>query len=142
MEHFDIVLTLARIALDSQETRARQQIERLYESLVKSDPDQAGKIGRLLNRAGRRQSMAPLAIEEMKTMAEAAKRQLPGENLSPSTPLPTDRETGTPLARITGTNSEDAPILNASLTAALSDQLAEWRRGDELARIGARPHMN
>jgi hypothetical protein len=143
MEHFDIILTLARIALDADEPRAKQQIERLRDVLAKTDADQAGKIGRLLSRAGRRQTMAPLAMEEMRTMAEAARRQLPGETLSPSTPLPTDRETGTPLARVIFPSSSivQAPILNASLAAAITDLLGEWRRGDDLARVGAKPHM-
>lgn len=143
MENFDIVLALARIALDAEEPRAKQQIERLGNALAKTDADQADKIGRLLSRAGRRQTMAPLAMEEMRTMAEAARRQLPGETLSPSTPLPTDRETGTPLARVIFPSSSivQAPILNASLAAAINDLLAEWRRGEDLARVGAKPHM-
>jgi hypothetical protein len=144
MDHFDIVLTLARIALDGQESRAMQQILRLRDQLANTDPEQAAKLGRLLSRNGRRQTMAPLAMEEMKNMADAARRQLPGENLSHSTPLPTDPETGTPLARLLPAPStpDDAPILNASLSSALSDLLTEWRRGEDLARIGARPHMN
>jgi hypothetical protein len=87
--------------------------------------------------------MAPLAMEEMRATADAARRQLPGEPLLPSTPLPTDRETSMPLARVIfpDTVSVSRPILNASLSAAIEDLLAEWKRGDDLARIGARPHM-
>jgi len=143
MDHFDVVLTLARIALDSEGPRATQQIERLRNILAKSDEDQAAKLGRLLSRADRRHTMVPLAMEEMRATAEAARRQLPGETLSPSTPLPTDRETGTPLARIMFPVSDSLamPILNASLTAAISDLLAEWEHSEDLALIGARPHM-
>ncbi|WP_298332419.1 AAA family ATPase [Asticcacaulis sp.] len=144
MEHFDIVLTLARIALDAEEPRAKQQIERLRDALAKADSDQAEKLVRLLSRAGRRQTMAPLAMEEMRMMAEAARRQLPGETLSPSTPIPRDRETSTPLARVIFASSDDilqAPILNASLSGAITDLLEEWRRAEELARVGAKPHM-
>src|ERR1039457_2461202 len=79
MEHFDIVLALARIALDAEGPRATQQIERLRDVVVQSDKDQAAKLGRLLSRAGRRHAMAPLAMEEMRATAEAARRQLPGE---------------------------------------------------------------
>jgi hypothetical protein len=143
MEHFDIVLVLARIALDAEGPRATQQIERLRDVVAQSDKDQAAKLGRLLSRAGRRHTMAPLAMEEMRATAEAARRQLPGEALSPSTPLPTDRETGTPLARVIfpGSTAMDGPILNAPLAAAITDLLAEWKRGDDLARLGAKPHM-
>jgi hypothetical protein len=143
MEHFDIILTLARIALDADSPRATQQIERLRDAIEKSDKDQAGKLGRLLTRAGRRHTMAPLAMEEMRATAEAARRQLPGEVLSPSTPIPTDRETATPLARVIfpAAAAAETPILNASLTAAIEDLLGEWKRGEELGRIGAQPHM-
>jgi hypothetical protein len=85
--------------------------------------------------------MAPLSIEEMRSTADAVRRQLPGEQLSPSTPVPTDRETGTPLARIIFPGSgASAPVLNATLGTAVTDLLAEWKQIDELARLGARPH--
>ncbi len=143
MEHFDIILTLARIALDEEGPRATQQIERLRDALVDSDEGQSAKLSRLLSRAGRRHTMAPLAMEEMRATAQAARRQLPGEKLSVSTPMPTDRETGTPLARIIfpENSSIEAPILNASLAAAISDLLTEWQRSEELARLGTKPHM-
>jgi hypothetical protein len=143
MDNFDIILTLARIALDADVPRATQQIERLRAALEKSDEDQAAKLGRLLTRAGRRQTMVPLAMEEMRVTAEAARRQLPGETLSPSTPLPTDKETGMPLARVRFPDDDSvaAPILNGPLTAAIDDLLAEWKHSEELARLGARPHM-
>lgn len=143
MENFDIILTLARIALDAEGPRATQQIERLRDVLAKSDAEQAAKLNRLLSRSGRRHTMAPLAMEEMRATAEAARRQLPGETLSPSTPLPTDKETGTPLARIIFPSAQPspAPILNASLAAAIRDLLGEWKHFEQLARLGARPHM-
>jgi DNA polymerase III delta prime subunit len=143
MDNFDIILALARVALDTEGPRAKQQIERLRDVLAKSDAEQAAKLTRLLSRNGRRHTMAPLAIEEMRATAEAARRQLPGETLSPSTPLPTDRETGTPLARIIYPAAQPgaAPILNAPLTAAISDLLGEWKHSEQLARLGARPHM-
>jgi hypothetical protein len=143
MEHFDIILALARIAIDADGPRTTQQLERLRDALAHSDKDQAAKLNRLLTRAGRRHGMAPMAIEEMRATAEAARRQLPGEPLSPSTPIPSDRETGTPLARVTFPSGgpADVPILNAPLAAAINDLLGEWKRGEELARLGASPHM-
>src|SRR6266404_2190834 len=143
MEHFDITLVLARIALDSGELRAVQQIERLRDELEKSDKDQANKLNRLLTRAGRRHAMAPLSMEEMRKTSESALRQLSGEILSTSTPLPSDRENGIPLARVIfpGKTQESPPILNSTLAAAIDDLLAEWEKSDQLARLGARPHM-
>ena len=143
MEHFDIILVLARIALDADASRAPHQIERLRAVLDASDKDQAEKLGRLLSRAGRKHSMSPLAMNEMRSTAEAARRQLPGEVLSPATPVPTDRETGTPLARIIfpDATAAEQPILNPSLRAAVFDLVSEWKSSDELAQIGARPYM-
>lgn len=143
MDNFDIILTLARIALDVDGPRATQQIKRLRDVLETSDRDQAAKLSRLLSRAGRRHTMAPLAMEEMRATAEAARRQLPGEPLSPSTPMPTDRETATPLSRVIfpGDSVAETPILNASLASAVDDLLAEWKRSEELGRLGVQPHM-
>ena len=62
MEHFDIILALARIAMDAEGPRATQQLERLRDALAHSDKDQAAKLNRLLTRAGRRHGMAPMAI--------------------------------------------------------------------------------
>lgn len=143
MQHFDIIFTLARIALDAEPARATQQIERLRDALTGKggDRDQAAKLTRLLNRAGRRVAMAPLAIEEMRATADAVRRQLPGEQLSPSTPVPTDRETGTPLARIIFPGGGgNVPVLNPALAAAITDLLEEWKQTEQLARVGARPH--
>ena len=129
MQHFDIVLTLAKLALDAEPARATQQIERLRDVLggETEDREQAGKLSRLLNRAGRRVSVAPLSIEEMRATADAVRRQLPGEQLTPSTPMPTDRETGTPLARVIFPGSGGAaPVLNTSMATAIGDLLAEW----------------
>src|SRR5579862_4965052 len=143
MDHFDIVHTLARIALDADVPRATQQIDRLEKAIRDSNPAQADKLARLLSRSVRRQSLSPLAIEEMRAVANAARRHLPGEPLSEATPIPVDRETGAPLARITfpGAAQVGQPILNAPLAAAIGDLLAEWERAGELARLGARPHM-
>lgn len=114
MEHFDIVLTLARIALEAEGPRASQQIERLRDTLKPSNEDQSAKLARLLTRSNRRHTMAPLSIEEMRATVDAVRRQLPGEALSSSTLPPTDRETGTPLARIIFPEyaTNDEPILN------------------------------
>jgi ATPase family associated with various cellular activities (AAA) len=143
MENFDIILVLARIALDADAPRAAQQIGRLKGILDASDKNQAEKLGRLLTRAGRKHAMSPLAMNEMRATADAARRQLPGEVLSTATPVPTDRETGTPLARIIFPSADrhEEPILNKALGAAVSDLIQEWKKGEELARIGARPHM-
>ena len=67
MEHFDMVLALARIAMDTDGSRASQQIERLRGILSEVNSEQAAKLGRLLTRAERRHTMAPMAFEETPT---------------------------------------------------------------------------
>jgi hypothetical protein len=142
MEHFDIVLALAQLALDGDERRAAHQLTRLKSSLEGSDSNQASKIGRLLNRASRRHQMSPMALDEMRATADSARRNLKGEVLTQSTPLPHDRETSAPLAHVVFPESTEPtpPILGASLSDAIEDLLSEWRRVDELERIGTRPH--
>lgn len=142
MDHFDIVLTLAQLALDGDEQRAAHQLARLKASLEASEPDQAAKLGRLLNRASRRQQMSPMALDEMRATADSARRNLSGEVLTPSTPLPHDRETSAPLANIVFPDATEAsaPVLGDALAAAIEDLLNEWRRVDDLERIGTKPH--
>ena len=82
-----------------------------------------------------------MALEQMR--ARHTGLQLPGEVLSRSTPLPTDRETGAPLVRLRFPDDRDspAPILEPELEAALTDQLKEWDRVEELAIVGVKPNM-
>ena len=141
MENFDIVLALSRMALNGDEEKIAHQIARLRDALNDSDPRQAGKLDKLLTRQERRQDAAPMALEQMR--ARRAGLQLPGEPLSRSTPLPTDRETGAPLLRLLFPDDLDdpAPILQPELEAAISDQLREWDRVEDLARMGVKPNM-
>ena len=141
MENFDIVLALSRMALNGDEERVVHQISRLRNALKESDAKQAEKLDKLLARQQRRQEVAPMALEQMR--ARRSGLQLPGEPLSRSTPLPTDRETGAPLARLVFPDDRDdpAPILEPELEAAVADQLKEWDRVEELARMGVKPNM-
>ena len=141
MENFDIVLALSRVALNGDERRAAHQIGRLRNALKEGDAKQAEKLERLLARQKRQQEVAPLALERMR--ARSSGLQLPGETLSRSTPLPTDRETGAPLARLVfpGDRGDAAPILEPELDAAIVDLLKEWDRVEELARMGVKPNL-
>ncbi len=142
MDYFDIVLTLGRIALDADRPRAVQQLQRLQTELVKIDPEQAAKIARMMKTAGKRQPMSPSGLEEMRATADSAKRRLPGEILSYSTPMPTDKETGAPLASVIFPNelSSEPPLLGTALAESIEDLLREWQLAAELERIGATPN--
>lgn len=141
MENFDIVLALSRMALNGDKDRVTHQITRLRNALNESDPKQARKINNLLDRQQRRQNVAPMALEQMRTRNVGS--QLPGETLTRSTPLPTDRETSAPLVRVLfpDDRSDPVPILENELDEAITDQLKEWDRIEELARMGVKPNM-
>ena len=141
MHNFDIVLALSRMALNGDKERVAHQIGRLRNALEPTDAKQAEKLDKLLSRQERRQDVAPMALEQMR--ARRTGLRLPGEFLSRSTPLPTDKETGAPLARVLLPDDRDnpAPILGTELEAAIADLLREWDRVEELARMGVRPNM-
>lgn len=142
MEQFDIVLALAGIALETENPRAIQQVERLREALAKSDKEQAAKLARVLGRNSRKQSMAPMAFDEMRATGDAVRRRMPGETLTRTTPLPHDKETGAALVRVLfpEDNTAEAPVLSDALSEAISDLISEWKRAEELARLGTAPH--
>ncbi|GGF35599.1 ATPase [Youhaiella tibetensis] len=142
MDQFDIVLALARTAASGDSERARHQIQRLVQALEKSAPDQADRLGRLLTREAKRQEVAPMALEQMRATA-APSPILPGEKLGRATPLPHDRETATPLARIVfpEDNAGLVPVLAPVLADALDDLVGEWGRTEELAALGVQPNM-
>jgi hypothetical protein len=142
MEQFDIVLALAGLALETENPRAIQQVERLREALAKSDKEQAAKLARVLSRSSRKQSMAPMAFDEMRATGDAVRRRMPGETLTRTTPLPHDKETGAALVRVLfpEDNLAEAPVLSDTLSEAISDLISEWKRAEELARLGTVPH--
>lgn len=141
MEHFDIVLALSRMALSSNDERVTHQIERLRNALKASDTKQAEKLNKLLARQKRRQDVAPMALEQM--YVSPIGLRLPGESLSRSTPVPTDKETGAPLVRFLFPDDRDdpPPILGTELEAAIADLLKEWDRVEELTLMGVKPNM-
>ncbi len=143
MDHFDIILALAQAAVAGDPERSRYQLARLRDQLVeKADAKQAEKLTRLLNRDERRQTVAPLALDQMRARSKEAP-VLPGETLSRKTPLPHDKETATPFARIVFPEDSDgqAPILSRPLSAAIEDLIGEWARTEQLAALGVQPNM-
>ncbi|HZH10667.1 MAG TPA: AAA family ATPase [Microvirga sp.] len=142
MDHFDIVLALARSAISGDGDRSTHQVQRLRDSLAKTAPDQADKLSRLLNREDRRQAVAPMSLEQMRATTTRAPI-LPGERLGRNTPLPHDRETSTPLVRVLfpEDNNGSSPVLNSVLAHALDDLVGEWTKTEELAALGVRPNM-
>ncbi len=140
MEHFDIVLALARSAIGGDGERSLHQVKRLRDCLQQVAPAQAEKLERLLNRQDRRHTVAPMSLEQMR--ARSTPPKLPGEKLSPNTPIPQDRESATPLARVLfPTDEGKTPVLTPVLAHALADLVGEWSRTEELAALGVQPNL-
>ncbi len=140
MDHFEIILSLCRTAVGDDADRARFQVERLRDALRENDKRQAEKLTRLLSREERKQSVAPMALSRMRASSIA---MLPGETLTRNTPIPSDKETATPLARIIHPEeaTEDEPIFVEALRDAISDLIDEWSRIRELAALGVLPNL-
>lgn len=143
MDHFDIVLGLARAALEGGSPRAVHHLTRLRDALAKQNTDQAAKLTRLLTAASKKQDLTPLAFEELRLTATAVRARLTGELLTRNTPLPHDRESGAALARVIFPDEavSDEPVFQPELADAVNDLLSEWSRLDRLAELGAHPHL-
>lgn len=142
MDNFDVILALAQAAVNGDGERSRHHVARLRDVLVQADKKQAEKLTRLLNRDERRQSVAPMALEQMRASGREAP-VLPGEKLGRNTPLPHDRETGTPLVRIVFPEDREAqaPVLSTALSSAIEDLIGEWAKTEQLAALGVQPNM-
>lgn len=135
MDHFTIVQALCRAAMASPTPAIRKQIERLRDELIKKgEGKQAAVLSAILTAADRTQEMAPSRIS-LSAVGFA------GEELSPKTPLPTDRETSTPLAEVIFPEqlSGVSPLFDASLTDAIATLIEEWANIPALLAIGAPP---
>ena len=142
MEHFEIILALSRMAINGDQNRVRSNLIRLRDALVESDPKQAEKLTRLISRETIRHEFAPIALERMRKSQKLAAFSLPGEKLSKMTPLPADKETGAPLARVVFPDSHDdpVPVLDSDLEAAIYDLLSEWDQIEAFEKIGIQPN--
>lgn len=135
MDHFPIVQALCRVAMATPSPAIRKQIERLRDALREGgDPKQAATLSALLTNADKAQEMAPSRLTRSRAMT-------PGELLTPNTPLPTDRETSTPLAQIIFPQQiqEQPPLFNERVTSAVWSLLEEWIHVEALEAIDVSP---
>lgn len=134
MEHFNIIQALCRSALSNPNSAILHQIERLKNALEKNgEIKEAKTLQALLTSVDKTVDMAPSRIKRSFVLA--------GEELTPNTPIPVDKETSTPLAEIIFKNSlpTEGPVLNQGVTLAIESILGEWRSYDELIKIDAQP---
>jgi SpoVK/Ycf46/Vps4 family AAA+-type ATPase len=137
MEHFPIVLALARAALANPSPAIRQHLERLHAAL-KGSPEQAQAIARLLSNEERSGQIEPSRV----VLSRAA---LGGEAMTPSVRSPTDRETASALAEIVPADKlRTGPplVLSDVLQPAVTSLIEEWRHLDRLRELGVRAPLN
>lgn len=135
MEHFHIIQALCRSALSNPSKATIHQVERLKEALEKEGRiKDALALGSLLTEVEKSFDMAPSKIERSRMM-------FAGEDLTPRTPIPVDKETSTPLAEIIFTDSlpVESPIFSDNVELAIASILNEWKHFDKLAAISAQP---
>lgn len=135
MDHFAIVQALCRAAMASPSPAIRKQIERLRDELLKKgDGKQAATLSAILTAADRTQDMAPSRIS-LSGVGFA------GEELSAKTPVPTDRETSTPLAEVIFPQqlSGVPPLFDGALTDAIATLIDEWANIPALMAVDAPP---
>lgn len=140
MEHFDIVLALSRAAIGGDHASATYQVERLRDALRGEDDKRAAKLSRLLSREKNKLDCAPVSLSDLQALSL---RDLPGEELARSTPLPVDRETSIPLARILFPSDTqlERPVLCPVLDNAVADLVREWSCIRELSEMDIRPNL-
>lgn len=136
MQHFPIIQAVCRAALGHSASPAvRKQVERLRDALVEEgDSKGAASLTGLLRAAERTVDVAPSQIVR-------SRAQIPGERLTPNTPLPVDRETAVPLAEIVFPPEVrvDAPIFDERVTRAIASVMEEWANLEALAEFGVAP---
>ncbi len=135
MEHFPIIQALCRTALAQSNPASRKQVERLRDALKEAgDKKSAAVVASLLSGADKMVEMAPTRIIRSREM-------VPGENLTPRTQLPVDRETAASLVEVLFPDvlKGDPPLFNPTVSDAIETILDEWRNFEVLEEMGVQP---
>ncbi|HMN42936.1 MAG TPA: ATP-binding protein [Povalibacter sp.] len=138
MDHFSIVLALARSALQNPNVAVRQHLERLQEALTSAgSSEEARALSKLLSGDERSGKIEPTRV--ILTRAVVA-----GEVMSPTVRPPADRETGNLLAQIVHpAQLNDRPLVfNASLQPAVDSLVEEWTHLEKFLALSVRPPLN
>ncbi len=135
MQHFHIIQALCRTALSQPGDAARQQVMRLRDTLEKEgNKKEAKALAGLLASAERSIEMAPSRLKRSKAV-------FAGEQLTPNTPLPVNKETSTPLAEITFVDKLPSapPIFSPAIMQAIEAILSEWKHLEKIAAVDIEP---
>lgn len=136
VDHFPIVLALVRAAAQERNPVVLKHAQRLREALMKSG---AGEEAQALDVIFQSQNsshgkLAPARVVASKAMSS-------GEPITPSTAVPVDKETSTPLAELWTLDrlkGLDAPILDERPAKAVKHLLEQWSQADRLQNAGVK----
>lgn len=134
MEYFNIIQALCRSALSNPSSAITRQIERLRDELKKAGEEkEANAIDALLTTVTKTSDMAPSRIQRSFVLG--------GEDLTPQTPIPVDKESSTPLVQVIFKHElpNESPLFNESVKQAIDSILNEWKNYDKLTTIHAQP---
>jgi SpoVK/Ycf46/Vps4 family AAA+-type ATPase len=135
MEHFNIIQALCRSALSSPNSAVIQQVTRLKDALKKEGHSKEAKfLESLLVSSQKALEMTPSKIKQSFAIGK-------GDELTPKTPVPVDKETSTPLAEIYFGDDLPAeiPIFEDNIKEAIYSIIIEWTKFDKLLEIEAYP---
>lgn len=135
MEHFNIIQALCRSALNTPNSAVIQQITRLKDALKKEGYNKEAKsLEALLVSSQKAFEMSPSKIRQSFAIGK-------GDELTPKTPLPVDKETSTPLAEIHFGDDlpREIPIFEDNIKEAIHSIITEWTKYDKLLEIEAYP---
>ena len=135
MKDFHIIHALCRAALASPSNAVIRQIERLRDSLEKEGSKaDAKKLTSLLNSMDKACDMAPTRIQKSRIM-------LAGEELTPNSSIPVDKETAIPLVEVLFPDAllAEQPIFGSNVSLAVQSILDEWVHLEKLSEIDAHP---
>lgn len=134
MDHFPIVLAIVRAASRERNSAVLQHTERLRDALEKNGAHEQAQALSLAVANSRTSAgaLSPVRVVLARAMSE-------GEPITPSTSVPVDRETSTPLAEIwtpQRLSSTERPLLDDRLAAAVEELSTGWERADDLVAAG------
>lgn len=133
--NFPIIRALCRAALQAPNAAVSQQVRRLKDAYARAGATaEAEALDRLLGQSLTDTDFAPSRLTR-------SRQQLPGEELSPRTPVPVDRETSTRLVDIVFPDRlpERAPMFDEDIDAAVRTVLSEWVHWDALKAMTIEP---
>lgn len=141
MNEFHIVSALCRqIVKDGPSKAVLNQMDRLYHSLEESgSTDEAKLLKNLIKKADTNKMMEGSGLSLSKVS------YLKGQELTPNTKVPVDKDNGSPLANIIFPNqlaNRQMPIFPTRLTQAIEQLVKEWANLEKLQELNIPPSLS